>query len=171
MSETLIDFKDIDVPDDIPAPSHYEYECQVCGTELFYSGKGRKPKFCEEHKKSAPRQVRGSGNASLARQAAASLSQLNAMCGLMLFVPEIPKVGKNPLYLPQTGSAWANADEGFTEAAYNALLTDPKLCRMILKGGAAGGKLALLMAYGMLAAAITPVAMKELKTPHELRGV
>lgn len=172
MSTSVIDFKDVDVPPDVPVPAEFEFSCQVCGTELFYGGRGRKPKFCDEHKKTAPRGSKGTGsNATLARQASASLSQLNAMIGLALFVPEIPRMGKNPLFLPATGTALATADEGFSEAAYNALLTDPALCKLILKGGAAGGKLALLMAYGMLAAAIIPVAVTEYKSPHSERSI
>jgi len=27
------------------------FRCEVCGTALVYSGKGRHPKFCEEHRK------------------------------------------------------------------------------------------------------------------------
>ena len=27
-----------------------EYTCITCGTELFYGGRGRKPKYCDEHK-------------------------------------------------------------------------------------------------------------------------
>lgn len=40
------------LPDDIAPP--VEYSCEVCGEELFYGGRGRKPKFCDEHKKNRP---------------------------------------------------------------------------------------------------------------------
>lgn len=34
-----------------PIPSS-DYQCVVCGTDLVYSGRGRKPKYCDEHKPS-----------------------------------------------------------------------------------------------------------------------
>ncbi len=33
--------------------TRYEYACETCGIEVFYSGRGRKPKFCADHKKTA----------------------------------------------------------------------------------------------------------------------
>jgi hypothetical protein len=65
--------------------------------------------------------------------------------------------------LPQTAAALATANEGFEESAYQALLTDPKLCQLILKAGATSGKVSLVIAYGMLAVAVAPVAVAEFR--------
>lgn len=37
-----------------------EYACIECGKELRYGGRGRKPKYCDEHKKNAPKGTRTS---------------------------------------------------------------------------------------------------------------
>lgn len=42
--------------DDVPEQGNpvpvSEFTCKTCGTPLYYSGRGRKPQYCEEHKKS-----------------------------------------------------------------------------------------------------------------------
>jgi hypothetical protein len=36
--------------DSVPPIGDFEYACEVCGVELKYGGRGRKPKFCADHK-------------------------------------------------------------------------------------------------------------------------
>ena len=173
MSLDILNFAKTPIPDDTPLddlppddapPSTYEYACGTCGVELFYGGKGRHPKFCDEHKGTKTTRGKGGGNnATLARQASATLSQLNSLIALSLMLPAVPMLGDNPMYLPETAGALATASEPFDEMTYNALLTDPALCKMILRGGAAGGKIALLIAYGTLAAAVAPVGVNEFR--------
>ena len=142
-------------PDDESPPTPFEYACETCGKELHYGGRGRKPKYCDEHKRggsTTPRKNLGK-NDVLAAQATEALCQMNSISaiGLMMFG------------LPTTASAINNAHDSFREQAYNALLTDPDLCRKILKGGTGSGKIALVIAYGMLGAAVVPVAHMEIK--------
>jgi len=41
-------------PLDVPPPvSDFDYACETCGKELTYAGRGRKPRFCKEHKANA----------------------------------------------------------------------------------------------------------------------
>lgn len=146
-------------PDETPESTH-ELSCETCGKELTYSGRGRKPKFCDEHKKSSggvsKRKSLGK-NDQMAAQAAEALVQMNgiAAIGIMMFG------------LPLTATALKNAEDTFREQAYSALLTDPALCATILRGGTASGKVALLIAYGMLGAAVAPVGIMEFKEKRE----
>lgn len=161
-----------DVPPDIPAdppPDHTgspdaqpetdSLACQVCGKGLTYAGRGRKPKFCDEHRgnKSGTGTTRKSstGNERLAQQATESLVQLNRITGM----------GLRLLGLPESGNMIAFCEEGFREQAYAALLTDPGLCRQLLSVGGMSGKTALIIAYGMLGAQVAPIAN------HEIRGM
>jgi len=161
MSEVFqIDSADL-LPDEPPvAPP--EYACEVCGKPLEYSGRGRKPKYCEDHKGgrskagSTPRKSTAKADAT-AKQAAAALAQLNALIGMGLMAA--PK----PWGMPETASALAERNDAFEESAYQALLTDPKLAAMIVRGGATSGKVALVIAYGMLGFGIYPTAQKEWK--------
>lgn len=94
------------------------------------------------------------GNDALAAQATEVLLQLNSVICAGLFITG----------LTETSSAIAAREEGFKAQAYQALLTDAKLCKTILRARGTGGLISLLLAYGLLGGAIAPVAMNEIKT-------
>jgi hypothetical protein len=155
-------FKDTTVPKDTPAVD-VKYPCEICGQECEYSGRGRPPTKCAEHKStksSGKKRASGLGsNATLAAQAAEALVQFNGLVAILLMLAQ----------MPMTVDAIETAKDGFREAAYEALLTDPALCKTILKGGTASGKIALLIAYGMFAGAVGPVAYMEYKEKARIR--
>lgn len=141
--------------------------CSVCGVDLVYKGTGRKPTKCDEHKgvkaaKSPAAEAKKApgGNEKLALQATELLCQLNDLCGMGFMMAG----------LLETGSAWADRQDVFREQAYQALLADPALCKMILRAGATSGKVALMVAYGMLAAGVAPVAITELRAVRAARA-
>ena len=168
MSTDVLVFDDTRVPPD-EAPPHVTdndtLRCEECGKALEYGGRGRKPKYCEDHRKSASKGTASNGrknvgdNAKLAAQATEALIQVNglvAMCALW---------GG----LDMTCESIRTAEDAFREQTYNALLTDPALCKTILKAGTTSGKVSLLIAYGMLAGAVGPVAYLELQMKKEAR--
>lgn len=155
-----IEFKDDGPKDEVPPAIDIEYPCSVCGREAGpYAGRGRKPTKCPEHRatKNLPK-VKGA-NAALAAQATEALVQLNNILTMPLVV----------LGYRQTASVLADAQDGFRESTYQALLTDPKLCASIVRGGTAGGKMALLISYGMLGSAVGPVLVMEHKMIQALK--
>lgn len=160
-------FSDEKVPRDEPAVTGPEFSCETCGKELTYAGRGRKPKYCEEHRKGGNsggkgKRVTGLGqNAQLAAQAAEALIQVNGLLSIGLMLAQ----------MPVTAETLKTAEDGFREQAYNALLTDPALCKTILKGGTTSGKVSLLIAYGMLGAAVAPVGVMEFRQRQETRRV
>lgn len=160
---TVLDFTDAVIPDTVPDLSDIEYPCSVCGEESGpYGGRGRKPTKCSKHKKatSGNSSPRVTGNAqNLAAQATGVLVQLNGMIAL----------GISALGLFQTGGAIASANEQFEAQAYQALLTDPELCKLILKSGGKSAKLSLLIAYGGMGMTVGPTAVMELKERKAIR--
>lgn len=129
--------------------------CEVCGKSLVYGGRGRKPKFCPEHRRQTgktPTVTRG-GNEKLATQATESLIQINRLTGL----------GLRLIGLSSSSEMIMFCEEGFRVQAYEALLTDPALCKQILSAGAVSGKFSLAIAYAMMGAQVAPVAMMEIK--------
>jgi len=148
--------------DAIPPVADVEYPCDVCGKEAGpYSGRGRKPRKCPEHKRgtsSSTPKTRGN-NAVLAGQAVDALCQLNAFAGVGLMMTGYRA----------TASALADREEAFREQAYAALVTDPALCRMILRAGTTSGKVSLIIAYAMLGAGIAPTAIVEYKSKQLLK--
>lgn len=148
----------LDVPTDV-APETADLTCRVCDVPLEWGGRGRKPRACPEHRKSAATSgTAGKGNSRLATQAADVLTQWNSIIGLSLMMP-VPWLGWGGL--PATGKALADAQEAFHDAAVEALRTDAALCRMIVRAGRSGGRMSLVAAYGMMIASIAPVAFAE----------
>lgn len=136
--------------------SEPDFVCEKCGKPLIYSGRGRKPKFCDEHKRSngnGTRNVSSGNNEKLAAMAVDVLCQGNAAL----------TVGLMFVRLNETASAIAAREDAFRAQAYEALKLDPALCKMILKGGASSGKVALIVAYAMMGASVAPVFMTEMK--------
>ncbi len=156
----MIDFADATIPPDTaPDTSDVEYPCRECGKEAGpYGGRGPKPKYCEAHKKSArstgTRAGKVTGTAqTLAAQATGVLVQLNGMMALGLMA-----IGFN-----ETASAIAGANGTFEEQAYQALMTDTELCKLILKGGVKSAKVSLGLAYVGMGVAVVPTAAMEFK--------
>lgn len=167
MSVIDLEIADTDIPADVSAVNP-EFVCQEpgCNVALTYGGRGRKPKYCDDHKrKSGASKAPATGSASAqGKQAAAVLVQLNGLVCMGLMVAPMP------FRLPTTASAIAAANDEFERQAALALTSDPALAKLILKGGAASGKMALVIAYGMLAGAVAPVAVLEYKANRESRA-
>lgn len=155
-----MDFADAVIPPDtIPVTSDVDYPCRECGKESGpYGGRGPKPKYCPDHKKgtrtASPRAGKVTGApANLAAQATGVLVQLNGMMALGLMA----------LGFIDTAGAIAGANGTFEEQAYQALTTDPELCKLILKGGVKSAKISLGLAYVGMGVAVVPTAIVELK--------
>lgn len=160
-----IAFDTVDIPDvsDLPRDSipdvvDVEYPCRVCGREAGpYGGRGPKPKVCGECK---PKRVGKAGtpkisgtSANLAAQATQVLCQLNGFVAL----------GLSAIGMFQTAGAIAAYDDTFKEQAYSALVTDPELCKYLLRGGVKSAKVALVLAYGGMGVAVAPHAVAEIR--------
>jgi hypothetical protein len=154
----MTDFVDVEM-DVVPDLADVDNPCKKCGREIDvpYGGRGPRPRYCTNckggtAKRSASPRV-GGKDANLAAQATGVLVQLNAMIAM----------GVAAVGMFRTGSSIAAANEGFEVAAYNALLTDPEFCKMILKGGAKSSKVSLALAYGAMGMAVMPTAVEEMR--------
>lgn len=94
-----------------------------------------------------------SSNANLAGAATQALLQVNSFAAF----------GGRLLGYDATAEAIDNAKDEFQAMVYDALLLDQELCKWIMRGGTNSGKIALVMAYLMLGAAVVPVATIEYK--------
>lgn len=159
---TVMDFTDAVMPDVVPELEDVTNPCKQCGKQIDieYSGRGPRPKYCSDCKpaaratgsrKQAPR-VTGKDQ-NLAAQATGVLVQMNAILAM----------GAAAMGLFRTGSAIAQANETFETAAYQALLTDPEFCKLIVRRGAKSAKVSLSLAYGGMGLSVLPVAVQELK--------
>lgn len=143
------------IPDEIPEVDNTRY-CGApdCGVPLpEHTGRGRKPTRCEEHRKRSgvKRVASTTSNTKLAGDAVEVLSQINSLLTAGMFVTGFP----------ESASALASTDETFRAQAHAALLTDPDLCRVIVRGGGLSGKVMLAFAYGGMLMSAAPVMLTE----------
>lgn len=88
-----------------------------------------------------------------ARAAAKLLAQMNLFVGM----------GISAFGMRMTAQELVDANSQFEEMAFQALLSDPKLCAKIMSAGLSSGRSQLMFAYLALAGALTPVAMQDIK--------
>lgn len=162
-----------DLPRDVaPDLSDVEYPCQhevspgvICGKEAGpYSGRGRKPKRCPEHKKVAPT-PRGTSPRITGTNAVLAAQATEALCS----IDGVLQLGAAMFGLVETASVIADADEVFRIRVNNALLNSPDTCRKILRYGSKAGDSALLIAIGLHIATIAPVFVGEAKAKKAAR--
>lgn len=173
MSDFTFEEVDIDtdygeeIEEEIPPAVVCDYP--GCDTELVWLGRGRKPKWCPEHKggkaalaskltTQASTRIKGT-NEQLAAQAAAVLAKSNSLAMLAILA----------FGMPVTATAIAEHNEEFERNAYDALLLDPALCKKILSTGGKTAGIALFMAYGQLGMFVVPLAISEIKDKREAK--
>lgn len=151
--------------DTVPDLADVEYPCEVCGKEAGpYGGRGRKPKRCPDHKKQQSRGQSPKISGTTANQAAMATAVLVQVNGILA-------VAAMGMGLNKTAHAIAEANPTFEQAAHNALLTDPELCRLILKSGVMSGRVGLGLAYAGMGMTVVPTAVMELRDKREARRV
>jgi hypothetical protein len=169
MSSATLTFSTAEPPteefDSIPVTMETDFPCEVCGKESGpYSGRGPKPKRCDDHKKkrSAGPSVRVTGkSAEMAAQAAEVLTSINAALA----------VGLGGFGFIRSMTAIFERNEDFKKTAYSALVTDPNLCRQILAVGEKSAKMTLGLAYVSLGMGIAPTLAEEYRDKKAARLV
>lgn len=165
MSEYSVLTTDVVIPD-ANATDAPDYACKVCGLPLTYAGRGRKPEYCDEHRKGARKSSDKVGkpnatNLRLAEQAADVLRQYNDMLAGGLYVGG----------MRETASDLAAKNDAFRDQVCRALVTDPALCRSIINAGQKSARGSLIFAYLVLGFGIAPTAVTEFKARREAKKV
>lgn len=122
-----------------------EYACEVCGKELIYGGRGRKPTRCDEHKRNAGKTTGGNGGTSKGqvKLIEESLTQCYLMVGLGLSA--VPKCALDGQLVASNAAMMAHSWAQMAE-------TDPKLRKALMKLISAAG-------WGTVIAAHLPVVL------------
>jgi hypothetical protein len=125
----------VPVPEDDAAP---EYACETCGKELHYGGRGRHPRFCEEHK------PRGASNISTRKSSAkgdvaAALSALDMMYDLL-------GMGFLVVGAHDAADLFKESREQLKEKNESYLSNDAALAKSLAKLGRTGGRYAFATA-------------------------
>jgi hypothetical protein len=127
---------------DAPIIESDDPQCVVCGIPLSYGGRGRKPKYCDEHKKqpanSTPGRSRATGDVEAALAAMDTLYAGVTMVMMMLNTEAA-----------QTFAAGIDAAQVQNRMAFT---NDVKLTKSITRGAAKGGKGVFVATQVMLVA-------------------
>lgn len=122
-----------------------DLSCEVCGVPLVYSGRGRKPKFCENHK---PNKSRNSTSPRSNSDVNTALQVMEtSYSGLSLLLR---------LTSPRAAEVWESSHDNLMETNRQAFIADKKLCQRIVKLGQTSGT---GMFIGAHVFALAPVLM------------
>jgi len=120
----------VDVPQDEPVPQvAAEYRCQHpgCDRELTYGGRGRKPKFCDEHKKKAAVKSGSSRRGTAQNEALA-----NQACDLIIGLTDIAAIGFMLVGYRETEQEISDAQDPLRDQIYSSLLANPARAKRIV---------------------------------------
>ena len=161
MSDVLYD---IPQTDSKPPISH-ELVCEKCGTELVYSGRGRKPKFCPEHRPGGLKLLQGGqgGNSGTPKTKGANASLAGQATDIILQWTDIMALVCMMTGLTATEAAIHERQGTLREQLYASLLTNPARCRSIINVGSRSSDFGFFMALGMFAAGVGSTAFVEIK--------
>lgn len=156
-------FDTVPVPDERPPLQGVDYDPEFPGSTP------EAPYGFKEDGTPYKRRPKGGKRSTAGKRMPASDATARAAAGLLARLNTLVAVGlSTALRLPETGAAILEANERFEVMAFEALQTDPALCKKILGAGATSGKAGLVMAYSMLGVAVIPTALPEVRSRREL---
>lgn len=154
-----ISFDTTEIPTEFPGadgipvadtePTSDDPTCVVCGTPLTYSGRGRKPKYCDEHKttRSTSTTRRGSADVELAVQ---TLHGLYEGLGMPL-----------TLLSPPGGAEWYSQIDGLDARNRLFLATNKDLVKRINAMANKGGNFAFVFSHILAIAPVVQVVRQD----------
>jgi len=151
-----------EIPDDVSDAPH-DIACVTCGKDIayLYKGKGRKPKYCEDHKPQ-----RSASNLGTRRTASGAvgtavqnLENMYGMAAAALFM----------FGAKGAASELSNSVPGLSAQNAAYLATDPELVKMINRVGKTGGRAGFFIANAMVLGPVAMSAYMELAAAREAK--
>lgn len=149
------------IPDTYDAPA--DIACEVCGKDIayLYKGKGRKPKYCEEHKPTraasnvgGTRSARGTG---AVKQAVTNLENMYNLLGMGLYMAGAK----------DAASLLAQSVPNLSEQNRQFLEADPALVKMLNRAGTAGGRTMFFVVNALTIGPVVKLAYDEIQSRKE----
>lgn len=109
-----------------------ELVCQVCGIPLVYAGRGRKPKFCDEHRTSSARTSGGKARQSSGKASAANRIVQEGIADNVRLVGT--GVG---MAMPTTGYVLVEDSDVFAQAIVRLCANNPRAMKALSKAAQA----------------------------------
>lgn len=149
----------VDAPSDdengTVADTDSDFYCETCGKPIPYSGRGRHPRFCDEHRRGSKTGTpsgkgRGAGSVETAVQ---TLGAAYDALGLTLTLTGALTAA----------SQLADAVPTLTERNRQFLAHDPQLVKMLNRAGSAGGRFAFILTQVITLGPVVMTATNEYK--------
>lgn len=135
--------------------------CVVCGTPLAYGGRGRKPKYCEEHKAQGSSTPRASSGRRSPRDVEAAMAALASIHTSLEFGMMIV-AGDAALAFSAQRDALDLRNRGILEA-------DPKLAKRLATAASKGGGPALVLSHLIAIAPAAGITFSKIKDGRAAR--
>jgi len=153
---TVADIPEDSIPSDTTPSDNGDLACEVCGKPLVYAGRGRKPRFCEDHRKSgsssgsAGMRARRSNRDVEAAMAALDAAHTGLTFGLMLVSPT-------------AASMWEEGRPSLNARNQTILEGDPALAKRLANMAAKGGTGALIISHLVAVVPVLGVARQDMR--------
>lgn len=116
------------------------YRCEVCGTSLTYGGRGRKPRFCAEHKKGGT--TTSNGKKATANMVVLENNIADLYRGLGMGLSFVD---------PESGMEVAGAADKLAASWITLAESNPKVKKFLIKLTTGSGVGAVVLAHGTVA--------------------
>lgn len=152
MTDTLPDMTAVSIDDTVPEPDGaYCVTCWEMGIEnpLDYAGRGRRPKYCDEHRKSTATRSGGSSRAPRTSR------DVDVACTTMAALYD--GIAKGLLLVsPSAAVAWNDQIDGLNARNRTIFATNPSLAKRIASTAAKGGTASFVLSHVV---AVAPVVV------------
>jgi hypothetical protein len=128
-----------DLPMETPTIVEPEYSCQTCGKALVYGGRGRKPRYCDEHK-------RGGNTTKIGARNAAGSDVIRAVAALEMAYG-LMRTGFMMIGAVNAASDLGRAIPQLSASNMEYLSQDKELTRAINKMGKVSGRSGFILTH------------------------
>lgn len=147
-------FEPVDVPAEDYAPESNDPTCVECGAPLTYSGRGRKPRYCDAHRK------RSSGTSNRASSPRASG---NVDTALVILGGMYDGLSAALMMLsPRAATEWSSRVDTLQMQNRVILTANPDLCKRINNVSKSGATGAFIAAHVMAVAPVVAVVRQDM---------
>lgn len=136
--------------------------CEVCGTPLSYSGRGRKPKYCDDHKRSTSTSRTTSTGRRSTRDVEAAMAALSSGHTVVQFAMSLVSL--------EAGQVFEISRPTLDERNRAILESDPALAKRIAAMASKGGGAALLISHVIAIAPAAAIAGRQMRASAVTRA-
>lgn len=163
MDDNTVSFTVADIPPNATdAPLSDDLTCEVCGAPLVYSGRGRKPKFCDIHRKSATSSPRPTSRRNN-HDVDAAMAALSGGHTVVQFALSLASL--------EAGHVFEMSRSGLDERNRAILESDPALAKRIASMASKGGAGALVVSHLIAVGPAAAIAYRQIRVAALARHV